>query len=65
MINRWMAVVLGAAVLAIPSTAVAKGEHGKGKGKLEKMVIRREAQRVVFVDTPAAILLDIDIRLRL
>lgn len=38
---------------------------GKGKGKLEKMVIRREAERVVFVDTPAAILLDIDIRLRL
>ena len=38
---------------------------GKGKGKLEKMVIRREAERVVFVDTPAAILVDIDIRLRL
>jgi hypothetical protein len=38
---------------------------GKGKGKLEKMVIRREAERVVFVDTPSAILLDIDIRLRL
>ena len=38
---------------------------GKGKGKLEKMVIRREAERVIFVDTPAAILVDIDIRLRL
>ena len=38
---------------------------GKGKGKLEKMVIRREAERIVFVDTPAAILVDIDIRLRL
>ena len=38
---------------------------GKGKGKVEKMVIRREAERVVFVDTPAAILVDIDIRLRL
>jgi hypothetical protein len=38
---------------------------GKGKGKLEKMVIRREAKRVVFVDTPSAILVDIDIRLRL
>ena len=37
---------------------------GKGKGKLEKMVIRREGERVVFVDMPAAILLDIDIRLR-
>jgi hypothetical protein len=38
---------------------------GKGKGKIEKMVIRREAERVVFVDTPAAILVDIDVRLRL
>ncbi len=38
---------------------------GKGKGKIEKMVIRREATRVVFVDTPASILVDIDIRLRL
>ena len=38
---------------------------GKGKGKVEKMVIRREAERVIFVDTPAAILVDIDVRLRL
>jgi hypothetical protein len=38
---------------------------GKGKGKVEKMIIRREAERVVFVDTPAAILVDIDLRLRL
>lgn len=38
---------------------------GKGKGKLEKMVIRREAERVIFVDTPPAILVDIDVRLRL
>jgi hypothetical protein len=38
---------------------------GKGKGKIEKMVIRREAERVIFVDTPAAILVDIDVRLRL
>ena len=38
MINRWMAVVLGAAVLAVPATAVAKGDHGKehGKAKQEK-----------------------------
>ena len=34
--NRWMAVVLGAAVLAIPGTAVAKGDHGKGHAKKEK-----------------------------
>ena len=36
MINRWMAVVLGAAVLAIPGTAVAKGDHGKGHGKAKQ-----------------------------
>ena len=40
--------------------AVNKGK-GKGKGRIEKMVIRREAERIVFVDTPAAILVDIDI----
>lgn len=39
--------------------------RGRGKGKLEKMVIRREANRVVFLDTPSALLVDIDIRLRL
>ena len=38
---------------------------GKGKGRLEKMIIRRDASRIVFVDTPPAILLAIDIRLRL
>lgn len=38
---------------------------GKGKGKVETMVIRREAERVIFVDTPPAILVDIDLRLRL
>lgn len=37
---------------------------GKGKGKVEKMVIRREAERVLFVDTPSAVLVDIDLRLR-
>ena len=30
MINRWMAVVLGAAVLAVPGTALAKSDHAKG-----------------------------------
>ena len=29
-----------------------------------KMVIRRESDRVVFVDTPSPILVDIDVRLR-
>lgn len=38
---------------------------GKGKGRVEKMVIRREAERVIFVDTPSAILVDIDLKLRL
>ncbi|MGH7517098.1 MAG: hypothetical protein ACREOC_06470 [Gemmatimonadales bacterium] len=38
---------------------------GKGKGKVERMVIRREAERVIFVDTPPALLVDIDLRLRL
>ena len=38
---------------------------GKGKGRVEKMVIRREAERIIFVDTPSAILVDIDLRLRL
>ena len=32
MINRWMAVVLGAAVLAVPGTALAKNGHAKRDG---------------------------------
>ena len=31
MTNRWMAVVLGAAVLAVPGTALAKSDHAKGE----------------------------------
>jgi hypothetical protein len=38
--------------------------RGRGKGPLVKMVIHREADRVIFVDTPPAILVDIDVRLR-
>jgi hypothetical protein len=38
--------------------------RGRGKGPPVKMVIRREADRVVFVDTPSPILVDIDVRLR-
>lgn len=38
---------------------------GKGKGKLEKLVIRRDANRIIFDDTPSAILVAIDIKLRL
>lgn len=39
--------------------------RGKGKGPLVKLVIRRTANRIVFVDTPNAILVDINVRLRL
>jgi hypothetical protein len=39
--------------------------RGKGKGKLERMIIRREADRVIFVETPSAILVDIDLKLKL
>lgn len=41
--------------------------RGKGKGPLVKMIIRRipAEDRIVFVDVPNAILVDIDVRLRL
>jgi len=39
--------------------------RGRGKGPPVKMVIHREADRVIFVDTPDAILVDIDVRLKL
>jgi hypothetical protein len=44
-----------------------RGNMGKGKGKGPpmKMVIRRVENRVVFVDTPDAILVDINVKLRL
>jgi len=38
---------------------------GKGKGKLEKLVIRRESNRIIFDDTPSSILVAIDLKLRL
>lgn len=38
--------------------------RGKGKGPPMKMIIRREEHRVVFVDTPEAVLVDINVRLR-
>ena len=34
-------------------------------GPVDKIVLRRDAERVIFVDTPSAILVDIDLRLRL
>ena len=38
---------------------------GKGQGKLQKMVIRRESNKVVFVDTPSTIMVDINVKLSL
>lgn len=39
--------------------------RGRGWGPPMKMVVHREADRVIFVDTPNSILMDIDVRLRL
>ena len=44
-----------------------RGNRGKGKGKGPpvKLVIHRYADRVVFLNTPSAILVDIDLKLKL
>ena len=39
--------------------------RGKGKGPVERMVIRTVERRVVFEDTPPAVLVDIDVKLKL
>ena len=39
--------------------------RGKGKGRLERMVVRRVENRIVFVDTPDVFLVQLDLRLRL
>jgi hypothetical protein len=39
--------------------------RGKGKGPMAKMIIRRVENRIVFIDTPDAILVDINVRLKL
>ena len=43
------------------------GNHGRGKGKgrLERMVIRTVDRRVVFEDVPPAVMVDIDVNLKL
>jgi len=43
------------------------GNHGRGRGKgpIERMVIRTVERRIVFEDTPSAILVDIDLNLKL
>lgn len=38
--------------------------RGKGKGPLVKLTIRRVQNRVVFVDMPNAILLDVNVKLQ-
>ena len=45
MINRWMAVALGALVLAVPGTAVAKGDHAKGKGHEKTHKVEKKAKK--------------------
>jgi len=44
-----------------------RGDNGRGKGKgpLERMVIRTVERRVVFEEVPAGILVDIDVQLKL
>ena len=39
--------------------------RGKGQGPMERMVIRTVERRVVFEDVPSAILVDIDVQLKL
>src|ERR1041384_4664390 len=39
--------------------------RGRGKGPPVKMVIHRTEDRVVFLSTPRAVLVDIDVRLKL
>ena len=39
--------------------------RGKGKGPPVRLVIHRYADRVVFLNTPSAILVDIDLKLKL
>lgn len=44
-----------------------RGNMGKGKGKgpVERLVIRRVDNRIVFVDTPDFLLAEIDVKLKL
>ena len=43
------------------------GNHGRGKGKgpLERMVIRTVDRLIVFEDAPPAVMVDIDVNLKL
>jgi hypothetical protein len=37
--------------------------RGKGKGPIKRIVVRREPERIVFVDAPRVVLVDINVRL--
>ncbi len=37
--------------------------RGRGRGRLEKIVVRREPERIVFVDAPRIVLVDINVKL--
>lgn len=39
--------------------------RGRGQGPLVKMIVRRVENRVLFVDVPDAILVDINVKLRI
>ena len=39
--------------------------RGRGKGPVQKMIIRTVERRIVFEDTPPAIMVDIDVNLKL
>jgi hypothetical protein len=39
--------------------------RGRGRGRLEKIVVRRESDRIVFVDAPRVVLVDINVKLGL
>jgi hypothetical protein len=39
--------------------------RGRGKGPVEKMIIRTVDRRILFEDTPPAIMVDIDVNLKL
>ena len=39
--------------------------RGRGKGPVQKMIIRTVERRIVFEDTPPAIMVDIDVNLKI
>ena len=39
--------------------------RGRGRGPLQKIVVRREPDRIVFVDAPRVVLVDINVKLGL